>query len=80
MDHETAEGIVIFSSTARMVEALTFVVESSVSFIDPWGPLAAAPEDLRERMRAFLAIDPEGAGGPGRDFWTAGLERRLGEH
>jgi hypothetical protein len=64
---------VLFSSCERMFRCLTFAAEVPMPFDrirreDP--PQVAA--EKRGLMAQFLALDPEGAGGPGRAYWTAG--------
>jgi hypothetical protein len=61
----------MFSSSARMFECLRVVATSDVNFVyhdDSDGP-ALLPKK-RALLAEFLSIDPEGAGGPAREYWT----------
>ena len=63
----------LFSSCAGMFACLALAADSDFSFIyhDP----AEDPPDVlpekRQRLRAFLAADPAGAGAAARPYWTA---------
>ncbi len=77
-DHEgigTEEEVrPMFSSSLKMFEALRFIAENGSAFFhydEKDGPAAVA-EKVR-LLRRFLEIDPEGAGGPAREYWTCWL-------
>lgn len=64
----------MFSSSRKMFEALRFLAENGWRFFhydEDDGPDAVA--EKVGLLRRFLAIDPEGAGGPARSYWTAWL-------
>jgi len=66
------EICLLFSCSAVMFRCLNFMAEAEVNFIyhDEDDP----PEELPLKqglMAEFLALDPEGAGGVARDYWTA---------
>ena len=71
-DHEWAgteqEVRPMFSSCTRMFECLLFVAENDVNFVyhgdDDDDSLLPQKQQL---LRQFLAIDPDGAGGPARE-------------
>jgi len=55
-----------------MFRAFTLCAENDVNFFYH-DPEYDAPDELPEKrrlLRDFLALDPEGAGGPARDYWT----------
>jgi hypothetical protein len=63
----------LFSSSERMFRCLTFAAEAPIPFTyraseDPPSLVA----EKRALMAQFLALDPDGAGGPARAYWTAG--------
>jgi SMI1 / KNR4 family (SUKH-1) len=62
----------IFSSSKKMFESLTFFAKSDINF--SYGdPDEDSEEELIQKghlLAQFLAIDPDGAGGPARDYWT----------
>jgi len=74
-DHEsegTDEAVrKMFSSSRRMFECLSLVATSDLNFIrhDEDDDAALLPRK-RELMNQFLSLDPEGAGGPAKDYWT----------
>jgi hypothetical protein len=61
----------IFSSCAKMFECLSIVATNDFSFIhhDDSEDMALLPQK-RLLLAEFLHVDPEGAGGPARDYWT----------
>lgn len=64
----------MFSSSRTMFKALRFLAENGWTFFhhdEADGPDAVAARI--ELLRRFLAIDPTGAGGPARSYWTAWL-------
>ena len=74
-DHEWAgtnkEIQPLFSSTTKMFECLAFEVRAGVNFI--YHDKDDDPQLLPEKRRLlteFLAIDPAGAGGSAREYWT----------
>jgi len=74
-DHEWVgtekEVGIMFSSSAKMFVSLTMVARSDVGFvihIDGDDPLLLPRK--RSLLMEFLAVDPAGAGGPGREYWT----------
>lgn len=70
----------LFSSSERMFRCLTYAAEAPIPFTyraneDP--PTVVA--EKLALMRQFLLLDPEGAGGPARAYWTGGgLEPNAG--
>ncbi|MCA9200070.1 MAG: hypothetical protein KDA87_21175 [Planctomycetales bacterium] len=62
----------MFSSSQKMFEALTFVATSEIGFV--YGdPDEDSEEELIQKghlLARFLAIDPNGTGGPAREYWT----------
>lgn len=61
----------LFSSTQKMFECLTFVANNDVNFFSHFDDDDPAQLPIkRELLAEFLKIDPNGAGGPGRDHWT----------
>jgi hypothetical protein len=75
-DHEAVgtenEVRPLFSSSATMFRALRFLAENGTGFLrhrESDGPEAVS--EKARLMRRFLAIDPDGAGGPARGYWTA---------
>lgn len=63
----------LFSSSRKMFECLYMFAANDLNFIyhDPTYDDDALLPRKRELLAQFLAIDPEGAGGPARDYWTA---------
>jgi hypothetical protein len=61
----------MFSSSARMFECLSMVATNDVNFIyhDDSDDPALLPEK-QALLAKFLSIDPEGAGGLAREYWT----------
>ena len=61
----------MFSSSAKMFECLRVVATSDVDFVyhDESDDPALLPKK-RALLAEFLSIDPEGAGGPAREYWT----------
>ncbi len=63
----------LFSSVERMFKSLLFVAESEIGFV--YGdPDEDSEEELAEKghlLAEFLAVDPDGAGGPARGYWTS---------
>lgn len=61
----------LFSSSAKMFECLSIVASNDLSMVyhnksdDP-----ALLAKKRELLKKFLSLDPEGAGGPAREYWT----------
>ncbi len=58
----------LFSSCRRMFNCLTLVASTDVQFISPDEEDQPQAAELLER---FLALDPEGAGGTAREYWTS---------
>lgn len=62
----------MFSSCAGMFRCLTFATDIDFIFLHHFDD---DPPELLPRkqsvLRQFLDLDPEGAGGPARDYWTA---------
>jgi hypothetical protein len=75
-DHEWVGGSrevqPMFSSCEKMFQCLRLVAESDVNFVyhdeDDDDALLVRK---RELLRQFLAADPDGAGGPAREYWTS---------
>ncbi len=63
----------LFSSSRKMFECLYMFAANDLDFIyhDPTDDDDALLPRKRALLAQFLAIDPEGAGGPARDYWTA---------
>jgi hypothetical protein len=61
----------MFSSSARMFESLCFVATNDLNFFyhDESDDSALLPKK-QTLLAKFLSFDPEGAGGPARDYWT----------
>jgi hypothetical protein len=61
----------MFSSSSRMFQCLTIVASSDFSIVyhDDRADPALLPGKGRV-LAEFLRVDPEGAGGPARDYWT----------
>ncbi len=62
----------LFSSAQKMFESLLLVATSNIDFCyhDPdYDPAYILPQK-QKLLAEFLAIDPNGAGGPARDYWT----------
>jgi hypothetical protein len=72
-DHDWMHVKPLFSSSARMFESLLFIVRQEIDFLyfDPDDDPALLRQKL-PLMRQFLAIDPDGAGGVAREWWTGG--------
>jgi len=76
-DHEWVktdrEVRLLFSSSERMFRCLTFVAKCDVRFV--YGdPYEDSEEELAEKGRLlaeFLELDPDGAGGPAREYWSS---------
>lgn len=51
--------------------------ELGVDFFSARRDLEVSLERKRDFMLTFLAIDPDGAGGPGRSFWSGELAQAL---
>ena len=61
----------LFSSAVGMFRCLAFSVEQEVNFI--YHDTDDDPNLLplkKELLLTFLSIDPEGVGGPAREYWT----------
>jgi hypothetical protein len=63
---------VLFSATAKMFACLCLVAGNDVDFIyhDDDDDPSLLPRK-RGLLAEFLRLDPAGAGGPGRDYWTS---------
>jgi hypothetical protein len=74
-DHEWVgtekEVCPLFSSSVKMFECLCIVASNdfSVVYHDDADDPALLPKK-RVALAKFLSLDPEGAGGPARDYWT----------
>jgi hypothetical protein len=77
VDHESGERVVLFSSTIAMFSCFAMAVETGVNFFDARRDTEVSLARKRDFMLAYLAIDPHGAGGPGRGFWSGGLAEAL---
>ena len=62
----------MFSSSRKMFECLLLVATTDLNFIDHGDDddSALLPQK-RELLARFLSLDPEGAGGPAREYWTS---------
>lgn len=62
----------LFSSSEKMFESLLFAATSEIDFLyhDPDYDAAEVLPRKQELLAEFLAIDPDGAGGPAREYWT----------
>jgi hypothetical protein len=61
----------LFSSSAKMLECLTLVAETDINFLShDDGNDAALLAAKRGLPARFLAIDPDGAGGTARSYWS----------
>lgn len=61
----------MFSSSAKMFECLGFAVSTDLNFVSHLEDDGdALLEEKSKLMSQFLALDPQGAGGPARDYWT----------
>ena len=76
-DHEWVstdrEVRLLFSSSERMFRCLAFAARSDIDFVYS-DPNEDSEEELAKKGRLlaqFLELDPEGAGGPGREYWTS---------
>ena len=61
----------MFSSCRKMFQCLSLVAATDFDFIYPGqddDPSLLSKK--RERMAEFLSLDPDGAGGPARKYWT----------
>ena len=62
----------MFSSCAKMFACLAFAADTDINFyyqdVDEDSPDLLAHK--RELLSQFLDLDPDGAGGPGRAYWT----------
>jgi hypothetical protein len=56
----------MFSSSRKMFECLAFVAATDIDCFHP----AASYEEAQESLSTFLSIDPQGAGGEARRYWT----------
>ena len=75
LDHEWArtdkEIRLMFSSSRKMFECLTFVAGTDLGFLHRHGADDQALLTLKQELLSqFLSIDPDGAGGPAREYWT----------
>lgn len=74
-DHEwigTAKEVQpMFSSSRKMFECLTLVATTDFDFIyhDTDDDSSLLPQK-GELLARFLSLDPTGAGGPAREYWT----------
>ena len=61
----------MFSCSAKMFECLILVAQTDINFVyhDTSDDPAVLPKK-QQFLQCFLAIDPSGAGGPGRSYWT----------
>ena len=61
----------MFSSCRKMFECLSLVAATDFSFIYHFDDddSSLLPQK-RELLAQFLSLDPEGAGGPAREYWT----------
>lgn len=61
----------MFSSSARMFECLSFAASNDLDFVynDDSDDPAFLPKK-QALLAEFLRLDPEGAGGPAREYWT----------
>ncbi len=74
-DHEWArtdkEVQPMFSSSAKMFECLFLFATNDVNFISHYDDDEPSLLPQKQTLLAeFLKIDPDGAGGPARDYWT----------
>ena len=74
-DHEWVGGEKeiqpLFSSCRKMFDCLSFATTTDVNFIHHFPDDDPTQLILKSRLLGnFLALDPEGAGGPGRAYWT----------
>ena len=61
----------LFSSSIKMFECLLMEVEAPDGFVFHYPGDQEPPLSWKKKqMKRFLEIDPEGAGGPGRSYWT----------
>lgn len=61
----------MFSSSAKMFECLSLVANHDLNFFHHYGDDDPSLLQVkRVLLNRFLSIDPEGAGGPARDYWT----------
>lgn len=61
----------MFSSCRKMFECLSLVASTDFSFIyhNDDDDSAVLPQKL-DLLERFLSLDPDGAGGPAREYWT----------
>ena len=61
----------MFSNCSRMFECLLFVADNDVDFVhhDEGDDDSLLPQK-QQLLQQFLAIDPEGAGGAAKEYWT----------
>jgi len=80
LDHEWIdthkEVNLIFSSSAKMFECLTLVAQNKDFLYHTAGKDDHLLPWKRERLTEFFAIDPQGAGGPAREYWGNWIEQR----
>lgn len=68
-------GPLLFSSFAKLLECCTRYLIREVEAVQAHGGGPDAPfPPLTPHIREFFDIDPAGAGGPGRAYWTAIIE------
>jgi hypothetical protein len=62
---------ILFSSTAKMFACLCLIADNDLKFVyhDDSDDSSLLPQK-RALLAKFLSFDPEGAGGPARDYWT----------
>ncbi len=61
----------MFSSAAKMFECLSVVATNDLGFVSHYDD--DGPEQLPKKqslLAEFLSLDPDGAGGPARGYWT----------
>lgn len=62
----------LFSSASIMFRSLIFAVRQGPSFFSHHeGDSSSELPKKRALLKSFLGIDPSGAGGPARDYWTS---------
>jgi hypothetical protein len=63
---------IVFSSSAKMFECLSLLAANDFNFIYHDGSDDSSLLPQKEKLLAkFLALDPEGAGGQARNYWTS---------
>jgi len=75
-DHEWVDTVSevrpMFSSTAKMFQCLMAFASTDVNFMSHDEDDACSSLPLKRALLAdFLAMDPAGAGGPARSYWTS---------